>query len=135
MESFVRAQVGNQVGVKIRSCPQSNTPVKGIGVVAGTFQRFPGDFEQQALLGKKLFENLSVGSIDAISIQSSEDIVSLKQGKDFWVVDNRYQYRADFSKVSELVKKIMAAKIGRRFDKLYCSTLAESIVKPKQNTR
>ncbi|MFC1798976.1 DUF4340 domain-containing protein [Thermodesulfobacteriota bacterium] len=71
---------------------------------------------RQALLGKKLFETLTVGSIDTIAVQSNEGDVTLKQGKDFWEVADRYHYRADFSKVSDLVKKIEAVKIGRRFD-------------------
>lgn len=72
--------------------------------------------EEQALLGKKLFEKLSVGDIETITVQSGEGSVTLKQGKDFWEVVDRYRYRADFSKVSDLVKKISDAKIGRRFE-------------------
>jgi len=70
---------------------------------------------QQALMGKKLFENLPVELTETITIKSPDGLVILKKGKDSWGVENRYHYRAEFSEITGLVKKLRNAKIGRSF--------------------
>jgi len=70
---------------------------------------------QQAAMGTKLFTNFPVNSIATITISSPHDTVVLKKKQSFWVVENRYNFKADFSELSEMVKKIRDLKIGRRF--------------------
>lgn len=70
---------------------------------------------QKMQLGKKLFDTLSDGGIVSIQIVGPAGRVDLKNEDERWVVANRYRYPADFSKISDLVKKLRAAKIGRSF--------------------
>ena len=70
---------------------------------------------QQALMGQSFFENLPVNDIVSIQISTGENSVLLKKGLDYWIVGNRYNYPADFSKITDLVKKLKGAKIGRSF--------------------
>jgi len=70
---------------------------------------------QQALMGTKLFENFPVELTETITIKSPDGLVILKKGKDFWGVENRYHYRANFDAITGLVKKLRNAKIGRSF--------------------
>ena len=71
---------------------------------------------QQAKLGQKLFDNLQVNDIAKITINSTDGAVILKKEKTFWVVENRFNYPADFSKITDLAKKLKELKIGRRFN-------------------
>jgi len=70
---------------------------------------------QQAILGQKLFDSLRVNDIAKITINSTEGAVILKKGKTIWAVENRFNYPADFSKITDLAKKLKELKIGRRF--------------------
>jgi hypothetical protein len=71
---------------------------------------------QQAKLGQKLLDNLQVNDIAKITINSTDGAVILKKEKTFWVVENRFKYPADFSKITDLAKKLKELKIGRRFN-------------------
>jgi len=74
------------------------------------------NINQQAKLGQKLFDNLRVNDIAKISINSTDGAVILKKEKTFWVIENRFNYPADFSKITDLAKKLKELKIGRRFN-------------------
>ena len=71
---------------------------------------------QQTKLGQKLFDNLKVNDIAKITINSTDGAVILKKEKTFWVVENRFNYPADFSKITDLATKLKELKIGRRFN-------------------
>lgn len=70
---------------------------------------------EQAGMGAKLFTGLAAGDIAAIAITSPEAAAGLKQTPNGWVVETRFNYPADFSKVAELVQKLSSAKVGRTF--------------------
>ncbi len=70
---------------------------------------------QAAPLGKKFFEELAVNEIASITIVKNAKTVRLKKGRDSWEVADRYGYPADFSKITDLVKKLKNAKVGRSF--------------------
>ena len=70
---------------------------------------------QQAIMGQSFFENLPANDIVSIQISTAENSVLLTKGPDYWIVGNRYNYPADFSKITDLVKKLKEAKIGRSF--------------------
>jgi len=74
----------------------------------------PGRLDRR--FGSPLLENLPVNKILSISIKSSGKVVSLVKKTDVWVVENRFDYPADFSKIINLVRKLKEAKVGRQFE-------------------
>lgn len=71
---------------------------------------------QQAKLGEKLFDNLQVNDVAKITINSIDGTVILKKDQSLWSVDNRFNYPADFSKITDLAIKLKELKIGRSFN-------------------
>ena len=88
--------------------------------------------EDQADMGAKLFAGLAAGEIAAITITSPEATAKLKQTPNGWIVENRFEYPADFSKVAELVKKLSDAKIGRMFSASPEIQARQSLYPPEQ---
>ncbi len=66
-------------------------------------------------MGTPFFEELPVGDIAGLEIISPETRVELNKPEDHWVVQNRFEYPADFGKINELVEKQKEIKIGRTF--------------------
>ena len=66
-------------------------------------------------LDKLILENLPTNEIAAITIKGPENTVLLAKKPDQWVVENRFHYPADFSKIVDFVRKLKQAKIGRQF--------------------
>ena len=84
---------------------------------AGTLiirMKAPGPLDRR--LGSPLLENLPVNKILSIIIKSPGKAVSLVKKTDHWVVENRFDYPADFSKIIGLVRKLKEAKVGRQFE-------------------
>jgi hypothetical protein len=67
-------------------------------------------------LGEQIFSSLPINDVAAIYIDSKDESVSLKKGETVWVIEDRYNYPADFSKISDLVKKLKDVKSGRQFN-------------------
>ncbi|MBW2283590.1 MAG: DUF4340 domain-containing protein [Deltaproteobacteria bacterium] len=67
-------------------------------------------------LGAPLLARLPVNEVAAITLQGPGERVSLTRLEDGWVVKERSDYPADFSKIANLVKELKAAKIGRAFE-------------------
>jgi hypothetical protein len=67
-------------------------------------------------LDKLILENLPVNDIVSIHIKGPEKLVLLTKTSDRWVVENRFQYPADFTKIADFVRKLKQAKIGRQFE-------------------
>jgi len=67
-------------------------------------------------MGAYLFEPLPVNDIASIVIQTPGEKVSLRREADSWIVKERFNYRADFSRISDLVRSLKEVKTGRRFD-------------------
>ena len=66
-------------------------------------------------LDKLILEKLPANEISAITIKGPEISVLLAKKLDRWVVENRFHYPADFSKIADFVRKLKQAKIGRQF--------------------
>jgi hypothetical protein len=66
-------------------------------------------------VGDVLFKTLPLTEIASISIQSANSEVVLAKKTGQWVVKNRFDYRADFTKILNFVEKLKAARIGREF--------------------
>ena len=67
-------------------------------------------------LDKPILENLPVNDILSIHIKGPKKLVLLTKKSDRWVVENRFQYPADFKKIADFVRKLKQAKIGRQFE-------------------
>lgn len=67
-------------------------------------------------LGTLLLEDLPVNEITSIGIEGPDGSVSLMIEKDGWVVENRFGYPADFSKITDLVRTLKEVKVGRQFE-------------------
>ena len=65
--------------------------------------------------GDTLLKALPFSEIASITIIGPDGEVSLTKKAGRWVVKNRFDYAADFSKISDFVEKLSLAKIGRRF--------------------
>ncbi len=74
-----------------------------------------GSVEPYDEMGESLFPGLPVNDIAGITIQGTEGNVNLKKGETVWVVENKFNYPADFAKITELAKKIKDTKIERSF--------------------
>jgi len=70
----------------------------------------------QGRLGKYLFEQLPANKIASITIKGPDEAVSLAKKADRWVVEERFDYRADFQKISGFVRELKQAKTGREFE-------------------
>jgi len=67
-------------------------------------------------MGVTLLEKLPVNDIASVVIETPSSVVSLKKGETIWVVEERFGYPADFAKLSEVVRTLKDAKVGRKFD-------------------
>jgi hypothetical protein len=90
--------------------------VLGILVGAGILiirQKAPEPNEGK--MGAQLLEKLPANRIASIIIKSSDDSVSLVKKEGQWVVKTRFDYPADFGKITDLVRRVKDIKIGRKF--------------------
>lgn len=76
----------------------------------------PSNDNQNGLMGAKFAKDLPINEIASITIHSPEQTVELEKGPAVWQVKNRFGYPADFSKISDLLKKIKRLKVGRTFE-------------------
>ncbi|MCP4574704.1 MAG: DUF4340 domain-containing protein, partial [Deltaproteobacteria bacterium] len=74
-------------------------------------------------MGTVIFKRLPANEITSISIHRPDDSVMLVKEKGVWVVQNRFGYPADFSKITDLIRKLKQTKVGRNFP------ASESVIK------
>ncbi|MCF8131213.1 MAG: hypothetical protein K9N10_22100, partial [Deltaproteobacteria bacterium] len=67
------------------------------------------------VMGTLLFEKLPANEITKIVIERPDDSVTLVKGEESWVVENRFGYPADFSKITDLIRQLKQTKVGRKF--------------------
>lgn len=67
-------------------------------------------------MGNPLFKDLPVNEIAAVQIISADNTVTMVKGKTEWQVKERFEFPADFGRLSDLILKIDKLKIGRRFE-------------------
>lgn len=66
-------------------------------------------------MGDKLFTELPVNAVAAVTIADLENTVTLVRGDKVWQVESRNGYPADFDELRDMVVKLSRLKIGRRF--------------------
>jgi len=86
----------------------------GVGVLV-LMQHAPGKGRRE--LGAPLMKGFPVNDIASVTIlETVGDGVKLVKVGTRWVVKNRFGYPADFSKITGFVRKVMDAKVGRKFE-------------------
>ncbi|HIJ20428.1 MAG TPA: hypothetical protein HPP58_05215, partial [Deltaproteobacteria bacterium] len=61
-------------------------------------------------MGTPMIAGISAGDIAAIHIRNPAESIELVKGSTGWVVQTRYRYPADFSRIRELVDTVKEAK-------------------------
>lgn len=84
----------------------------------------------ERLMGRLLFKEFPAGRIAMVTIQGPKDSVILKKLENQWVVQSRLNYPADFNKLSDLVRKLKEAKIGRVFESNEGSLKRLALIEP-----
>ena len=75
----------------------------------------PDDSVQNDAMGTVIFKRLPANEIASIIMDRPDDSVMLAKEKGVWVVQNRFGYPADFSKITDLIRKLKQTKVGRNF--------------------
>lgn len=70
---------------------------------------------QDSRMGEKVFTDLDATRIEAITLQSAAQTVRLEK-QEVWVVTDRDNYPADFGKITDMVRRLTAAKMGSSFE-------------------
>jgi hypothetical protein len=89
----------------------------------------------QSMMGRLLFKEFQADRIDRITIQGPNDSVILKNLENKWVVQSRFNYPADMNKLSELVRKLKEAKIGRVFESNEGSLKRLALIDPDKENK
>jgi Domain of unknown function (DUF4340) len=66
-------------------------------------------------MGDLFLAKLPVNEIAAVAIASDNGVIHLRKSETVWQVEERNGYPADFSKITDLVRKLSRLKIGRTF--------------------
>jgi hypothetical protein len=83
-------------------------------------------------MGEKLFENLPLEKLAKITIQSAKGTVHLKKKQSLWVVEDQFDYLADFSLITDLITKLVNTKTGRSFEASRESVLRLGLASPEE---
>ncbi len=71
--------------------------------------------EKQGKMGGPFLSDFPMNEIRSVSVKSAENSASLKKGETVWVLEDRFNYPADFSAITDFVKNLKEAKVGRSF--------------------
>jgi len=66
-----------------------------------------------AIIGKTIFPDLSIDSIEKIVVRSGNGQASVVRSDGGWIVPDHYDYQADFNKVKDCLLKLCDLKIGQ----------------------
>jgi hypothetical protein len=66
-------------------------------------------------LGTTLLKEFPVERVVAIDIRATDESILLAKQADRWVVENHYRFPADFEKITQMIRRLKEAKIGRNF--------------------
>ena len=59
-------------------------------------------------------ETLNVNDVTSLKISDTDDSVHLSRQEGSWVVSNRDNYKADFSKISRVLKKLIEIRVAEQ---------------------
>jgi hypothetical protein len=87
-----------------------------VGIAGGIVLKKKSADTPEDRLGKTLLPGFPVNEVTTVVLNHGKEWVSLKKKDERWVVESRYDYYADFSKISDLLRKIHSLKVGRQFE-------------------
>jgi hypothetical protein len=70
----------------------------------------------RTVLGSRLFAGLPVNEVAFLTIKSGDNAVLLARKESGWVVQERFNYPADFGRITNLIRKLKEAQVGRQFE-------------------
>ncbi|MFO7962752.1 MAG: DUF4340 domain-containing protein [Desulfobacterales bacterium] len=70
----------------------------------------------RGIVGEAPYASLPVKDIETIAINSSEAVTHLIKKDSLWVVEEKFNFPADFSQIMEMVSGLKTMKIGRSFE-------------------
>jgi hypothetical protein len=70
----------------------------------------------RTVLGSRLLADLPVNEVAFLSIKSGDNAVSLARKESGWVVQERFNYPADFGRITNLIRKLKEVQVGRQFE-------------------
>src|SRR5262245_34742866 len=86
--------------------------VSGLGWVAWQKQQAPYK-ESTQKMGGKVLPNFPLNDVEQILIKQTKAELHLAKKDDFWVVKERGDYHANFSNISDLLKKFWELKVTK----------------------
>jgi hypothetical protein len=86
--------------------------LSGLGWVAWQKQQAPYK-ESTQKMGNKILPNFAIDEVEQLIIKQPKAELVLAKKDELWVVKQRNDYPADFSKLSELVRKFGEAKVAK----------------------
>ena len=86
--------------------------LSGLGWLAWKKQK-DTDNESAAQLGEKLLPNFPLNDVMQITIRQPSNTIALARKDDVWVVSDRGDYPANFSNISDLLKKFWELKVAK----------------------
>lgn len=86
--------------------------LSGLGWLAWKKQK-DTDKESAAQLGEKLLPNFPLNDVMQITIRQPSNTIALARKDDVWVVSGRGDYPANFSNISDLLKKFWELKVAK----------------------
>ena len=105
--------------------------ILAISAGAGLFLfRSPDVPVSNGAMGTLIFETLPANEITSIVIDRPDGSVILVKEKDIWIVENRFGYPADFSRITDLIRKVKQTKAGRKFSAAGPVTKRLSLISP-----
>lgn len=91
----------------------------------------PDDSVRNEAMGTLIFKRLPVNEIASIIMDRPDDSVMLVKEKGVWIVQNRFGYPADFSKITDLIRKLKQTKVGRNFPASESVSKRLSLIPPR----
>ena len=85
-------------------------------------------------LGEKLFDSIPLENVSKITITSSQAVTHLIKENSLWVIENRFNYLADFSLITNLVSRLKQAKISRSFKASEDAVIRLGLTMPNPNS-
>jgi|SRR6266850_3531903 len=85
-----------------------------LGVIGWViYNKRNSDDESAGKGGQKLVRNFAINDVERIAIRQGQGQVNLAKQNDLWVVQERNNYPANFTTISEFVRKVAELKVGQ----------------------
>ena len=87
-----------------------------VAVAGVLLTRLKSSTPQDGSIGAPLLQGFRVNDIAAIQMKSTQASAALVRRGNGWVVADRHDYPADFSRLTEMVRQFKDLKVGNRFE-------------------